>query len=205
MKLIAFDFDGTLVNNWLQTVEKLEDAAEVAGVSITARDRTQLRRKGWITFFRSKDFPSLTLARLLLSFFSKMKNPHGDYLHIPHEVITQLTELSAAGNYLSIVSSANTAFVESVINQHGLDQVFKSIYGDEPTWRKHNRLRKLKQEITADEYFYVGDEIRDAAAANKAGYTAVGVSWGYQDISLLRTRFKKIARTPEELRALIAS
>lgn len=205
MKLIAFDFDGTLVNNWLQTVEKLEDAAEVAGVSITARDRVQLRRKGWITFFRSKDFPTLTLAKLLLSFFSKMKNPHGDYLHIPEEVVTELVELAAAGNYLSIVSSANTEFVESVIKQHGLVQVFKSIYGDEPTWRKHNRLRRLRQEILADQYYYIGDEIRDAAAANKAGYIPIGVSWGYQDISLLRTRFKKIARTPEELRALLAN
>ncbi|HKT28639.1 HAD hydrolase-like protein [Dyella sp.] len=69
-------------------------------------------------------------------------------------------------------------------------------------FRKSPRLRRiLKHTRTASmEAVYVGDEIRDAEAANEAGMMFGAVAWGYTTMeALLRTRPGKMFCLPADM------
>ena len=65
-------------------------------------------------------------------------------------------------------------FVFSGNNIFGKDKHLKAIL-------KHTHLNSLKDSVV-----YVGDEGRDMKAAQKAQVLAMGVTWGYNSLSLLQ-------------------
>ena len=54
-------------------------------------------------------------------------------------------------------------------------------------FNKHSKLKKMLAQsgFTSDESIFIGDEIRDARAAQQTGITFGAVSWGYGAMSAL--------------------
>lgn len=205
MKLIAFDFDGTLVNNWLITLNSAEEAAEQSGISFTAGDAKALRNKGWINFLRAKRWPILKALKFLRTFSLKLLNTESSDLQIAPQLKQTLLDLYAAGHLLAIVSSSPQHIIMDVIKKEEISHIFYSVKGSLPPWAKNNSLVKLKNSLEPEftQFIYVGDEIRDFYAAEKSGFTGLGVSWGYQDHALLNKHFKYLSRNVKELRLTI--
>lgn len=204
MKVIAFDFDGTLVNNWLLTVDSAQAAAETSRINLTATDIKILRQNGWVKFIRLAKWPLLKGILFLGLFIRKVLKQESNLLQIPPAIVQLLLELFAAGNIICVVSSSRTDTIKSVLKRHNLLHAVREIHGNQLIWSKHIKLIELKKEYdNAKNYYYIGDEVRDAVAATKAGYIPIAAAWGYQDESLLKQEFTKIARNPVELRAMI--
>jgi len=204
MKLIAFDFDGTLVNNWMLTVETAQSAADSTHLNLTAKDISLVRKKGWIKFFNQIKWPFskrlLFLAKIIINTFRQER----DLLQMPPAIVQLVLDLFDAGNMICVVSSGRTDTIKSVLKRYNLLHAVTEIHGNQLMWSKHIKLIKLKNEYpNATHYYYIGDEVRDAVAAKKARYTPIAAAWGYQDESLLQHEFTKIAHNPNELQAML--
>ena len=67
---------------------------------------------------------------------------------------------------------------------------------------KSHRLRRILKHtrMASSEAIYVGDEIRDAEAANDAGMMFGAVAWGYTTLeALVRTKPERLFRMPADM------
>lgn len=100
-----------------------------------------------------------------------------------------LHQLSAAGIRLAIVSSNSRVNVERILGQQNTKLI--THFGCEVSmFGKAAKLRSAVRTsgVPSSESIYVGDEIRDAEAARKAGVAFGAVVWGQHSANVLRAQ-----------------
>ncbi|HWN97317.1 MAG TPA: HAD hydrolase-like protein, partial [Methylomirabilota bacterium] len=105
-----------------------------------------------------------------------------------------LHRLSAAGIRLAIVSSNSRENVERILGPQNARLIAHFACGVS-MFGKAAKIRAVVQAsgLPAGEALYIGDEIRDAEAARKAGIAFGAVAWGQHSLAALR------AQSPDEL------
>lgn len=90
------------------------------------------------------------------------------------EIESQLS-LVASWAKIGILSSNSKKFLELKCADLPLEVLLsnKNLFG------KSSTLRRLQKQYPGFKLVYIGDELRDAKAAKKAGVPFLGVSWGY--------------------------
>lgn len=114
-----------------------------------------------------------------------------------------LSKLSQTKN-LVIVSSNSKQNIQTFIDQHDF-HFFEAIYGNASLFGKEALISKVirKHHIGVDQALYIGDESRDAHACERIGLEMIGVSWGYEDRSLLLlTNCLDVVDTTSQLKQL---
>ena len=109
---------------------------------------------------------------------------------------------------LYIVSSNSGTNVRTFLQEHGLNDYFRQIYGNARLKGKARILRKICQRggYVRANTAYVGDETRDIEAAHHAGLKAIAVAWGYNNINALhRHHPDKTVFEPSEIPAYLAT
>jgi phosphoglycolate phosphatase len=100
-----------------------------------------------------------------------------------------------------ILSSNSTDNIHRFLQQHRLLS-FDWFSCGASLFGKTARLRRLVRQIglPPSEVFFIGDEVRDIAAANDVGVRSIGVVWGYASRDALEAAEPTfIADTPAEL------
>ena len=86
--------------------------------------------------------------------------------------------------------------------------MFEQVAGGASMFGKAGALKKLieKGKLDPNRVHYVGDEVRDVAAAKAAGVRSIAVSWGYaQRAALAALNPDHIVDTPAQLVQLLAA
>lgn len=106
--------------------------------------------------------------------------------------------LQKTGYVLSIISSNNPEVIKSVLNTQGIcvERVTHSSL--------FNKARLITKEarvlgFTKEETLYIGDEVRDAEAAKKAGVDCLSVTWGLNSQKALKMINQNLAESPEDI------
>ena len=200
-KVIIFDFDGTLADTidiLLSVTNRL--SAEFGFKSATKEELAQLSNlNSWqilqysgISIFK---FP-LLIRRLKAELHSEL--PHIQLFPGIKEV---LLELKKRGFQLGIITSNSRENVLGTLEKNGLQDTFTFI-DSSSTFGKHKVINRwLKTEhINAEEVVYVGDEIRDIAAARKTGIKVIAVGWGFNSPEALAAQNPDfLIERPQEL------
>ena len=102
-----------------------------------------------------------------------------------------------------MLSSNAEDTIQAVLDRYGLKDmnVMKSskLFGKAVPLKRLIRVNKLQ----AGNVWMVGDEIRDVAAAHKAGIHSLAVTWGFHPKEMLATaKPDAYADTPNQLAAL---
>jgi len=202
---IIFDFDGTIANSFEVVLELFY---ELTGHERFTPERiTELRRTPVRKVIKELGIPLRQAPRLLVQGRTLMRQRMHEVRVIPglHEA---LAALRRDGWQLMVVSSNSHQNVEAYLEEHKLREYFDQIYGGVGLFSKTQSLRKVirQNRLGRDACFYVGDEIRDVQAANKAHVRCVSVGWGYNDASILRTEKPfALAETPADLIKIFAA
>ena len=102
------------------------------------------------------------------------------------------------------MSSNRSGTIRATLGANGVEGHFARVVGSRRLGGKARALRRLKRR-GAGGLVYVGDELRDLAAARRAGVGAVAVAWGYHSAELLATaRPDFLAASPGELASWLA-
>lgn len=201
---IIFDFDGTIADSFevvLRIFYELTGKPPFTDEQIAEYRKLPLKRIG------KKIGISLSQVSVLLIKGRTMMIHRMREVKPIHGMQDALKDLQEMGWQLMVISSNSHQNVEEYLKVHKLDAYFDRVYGGVGLFGKSNALRKVIKQNKLDRStcFYVGDESRDMQAARKTRIGSVGVSWGFNDVSLLKSeKPTAIADSPVGLVAIFA-
>lgn len=202
MKLVIFDFDGTIADTFSAIVGITNRLSTEFGYLPSAPDDVaQLQNLTSRQIIKLSKISILKLPFLLRRVRSEMEREMS-HLHPFPGIPDALRTLQVEGYQLAIVTSNSQENVQNFLKIHQIDPLFNHIYSGATLFGKHHILRQcLRQQRTRPESaVYVGDETRDIEAARKSKLKVISVSWGYNSADiLLSQKPDRLITQPEEL------
>lgn len=202
---LLFDFDGTLADSihlGMKIANNLAPQFDIKPLSEAqfAQVRTMSIPKALkmlnIPFYKVPKAIALALVE-----YRQLIHELEPFAGIP-EMLKELKEL---GCHMALLTSNTGENVKHFLDQHEL-HYFDWIEGTSGILKKHSSIRKQikKHKLEKRNVIYVGDEIRDIAAANKSGIRVISVSWGFHTTELLSSHDPDyLVEKPSEIVGLI--
>jgi phosphoglycolate phosphatase len=185
-RLVIFDFDGTLADSFPWFASVFNDVADRYGFNkIDDAEREALRGCGSREIVRRLGVPLWKLP-LIARHMRALKAANTHQVALFEGVDALLRRLSDRGVTLAIVSSDSEANIRRVLGPENAALI--DYYGCSASlFGKRSKIRAVlrKSAIAPDEAICIGDEVRDAEAAAKAGVAFGAVSWGYARVEAL--------------------
>ena len=186
-KVVVFDFDGTLADTFdalAMITNRL--ALEFGYPPTTPEELPKIRNLSSREIISKSGVPLFKIPFLL----KKIR----EYLH--QEILNlktidgiqeALTQLKHEGYCLGILTSNSEINVNLFLKKHEMQNLFDFIYSETSLFSKDKSLRKLmkKNNLSADEIIYVGDETRDIEASKKIHIKVIAVTWGFNSGEVL--------------------
>ncbi|HZH42902.1 MAG TPA: HAD-IA family hydrolase [Lysobacter sp.] len=201
-RLIAFDLDGTLVDSFPFFLANMDDLARTHGFrAFASADIERLRHLGSRELLRHARLPWWKLPRVARDFRTRMASATG--IPLFDGMADALAALHAEGATLALVTSNSEASARAHLGER-IFRLFHHVECGIGLFGKASRLRRLACRADArGAALYVGDELRDADAAQAAGFAFGAVAWGYTHRAALEaTRPAWLFERPRELTRL---
>lgn len=201
IKLAIFDFDGTLADSYPVFADSINVLAERHGFRQVTPDESQLLRgMSASELLRELRLPPWKVPAVMTDFRNILQqrihdiHPFPGVIDVLHAMLERRIQLAlATSNTLRNVSAV---LGDSLLSRFAAVECGTSLFG------KSHRLRRILRHgrVANQEAIYVGDEIRDAHAAQEIGVTFGAVAWGYTTVeALLRTNPDKLFRVPADM------
>jgi phosphoglycolate phosphatase len=187
VKVIVFDFDGTLADTFSLAIKCMNQLAPEYGYKPleSIKDRE---------IFRENGMKEIVSNHLKLWFYQlpgytarakKIFNQNLNEVTIFAGIKEALQRLAAKYG-LAIITSNSEENVKKTLEKGGVS-VIKDVYSDSSIFGKHTVIKRFLKthNLEPDEIIYVGDEIRDIDACRKIGVKIIAVTWGYNSKSAL--------------------
>lgn len=205
IKIILFDFDGTLADSFENFFEilreitlkyKLPELSPKDLDELRSESASQIVKKLHIPFYKIP-FIAHDMKRLQQQNIENIKSFKGlpEVLH----------GLKNKGFELGIVTSNGKSNVKAFLKNNDID-IFTYLYCDSRLFGKDKVLKKFlkAQNVSNEEVLYVGDEIRDIQACQKIGVKIAAVTWGFNSKEgLTKYNPELLISTPKELLQLV--
>lgn len=206
-RLVVFDFDGTLADSFPWFTSVINGVADRYRFRRIAAHETELLRgmdaRGIVRH--------LGIPAWKLPFISR--HMHGlaardlDAIQLFPGIPEMLDRLDASGLHLGIASSNRESNIRRALGPKETAR-FRHYACGASLFGKAKRLSALIRAagVAAGETLYIGDEIRDHAAASEAGCAFGAVAWGYTRADALEnTQPAHLFATPEAIVAALGA
>jgi phosphoglycolate phosphatase len=185
-RLVIFDSDGTLADTlpWMRSI--FNELAEAHGFKrVEPHEYEQFRNLHGAALLRELGLPLWKLPQVMTDMRRRMAGHTGRFSLFPG-INDVLHRLAAAGMQLAIVSSNSRENVERVLGAENARLVARFACGVS-VFGKATKLRQTLRQcsVSPHQAIYIGDEIRDAEAAAKAGIAFGAVTWGQHGAEIL--------------------
>jgi phosphoglycolate phosphatase len=117
-------------------------------------------------------------------------------------IAAMIPTLRSRTETFGILTSNATENVNLFLDTHGLREYFTFVSSTSKLTGKAKHLRAIRKtfSLQAGEMLYVGDEIRDVKASQKAGIAVAAVTWGFNSRgSLLASEPTYVIDNPQHL------
>jgi phosphoglycolate phosphatase len=201
MKLAIFDFDGTLADTYPVFADSINVLAARHGFrQVTLEEQGRLRGMSVTDIMRELELP-LWKVPAVIADFRKMLNHRIGEIRPFSDMLGVLGDMLQSGIRVAVATSNSGANVRAVLGDSLVSRL-AALECDASLFGKAHRLRRILKatRIGKAEAMYIGDEIRDAEAAAKAGVAFGAVAWGYTHLdALLRTNPGQVFRVPGDM------
>lgn len=186
-RLAIFDSDGTLADTlpWMRSI--FNELAEAHGFRrVQPHEYERFRDLHGAALLRELGLPLWKLPRVVGDMRRRM-TAHTGKLSLFPGIRDVLHRLAAVGIQLAIVSSNSRENVERVLGADNARLVAHFACGAS-MFGKAAKLRQALRRCSVPprQTIYIGDEIRDAEAAAKAGMAFGAVTWGQHGAEIFR-------------------
>lgn len=199
MAVIIFDFDGTIANSFDYSVNFL---AKEAGIPpLNTEQKTALHGLSLFRIARRLGVPWFRLPTLLHK-GRKHMGPALNKVEPFEDMPGVIRKLHAEGHELFILSTNTVRNMRKFLHHNELQTYFLEIYGGVGMFGKAPALRRLlrEQHIETRNALYIGDELRDALAAQSIGLRIISVTWGFARADDLKAQKPTaMAHHPEDI------
>lgn len=205
VKVIVFDFDGTIANSIPLSITILKKLA-LNDFKKDIDDKTvrELRDKPIPEIFKALGISIVKLPIIAMKARREF-NKEIALLKPFKDMRTLLIDMHTQGYKLGIVSSNSKESIKIFLRENKLE-IFNLLYTSSKVFGKSSSLKKVMKECNCDhnEIVYVGDEIRDIQAAHEIGIKNISVTWGVNSEEKLGAYNPDfIARKPQEIMSTI--
>jgi HAD superfamily hydrolase (TIGR01549 family) len=178
---LVFDFDGTIADTLGETRRIFNRMAPDYGIrQVEEHELEQLRHLSLKQLLSHLEIPKRRVPSLISRGTGMLRGSIERLQMIEgmHEVIV---ELRRHVDRLGILTSNATANVELFLRTHGLREPFDFISSTSKLTGKAKHLRAIRKTFSLrhEEMLYIGDELRDVKASQKAGIPVAAVTWGF--------------------------
>jgi phosphoglycolate phosphatase len=205
-KALIFDFDGTIADTLEETRCIYNRMAGEYGLrTVAAEDLASLRDFSLSELLEHLDISKFRVPSLLARGTSMLRERISSIPMIPGlaDVIPAMRKSSVI---FGVLTSNSTQNVDLFLRSHGMREYFTFLSSTSKLTGKAKHLKAIRKtfSLEANEVLYIGDEIRDVKASQKAGIDCAAVTWGFNSReSLTRSNPKYIIDKPSELLAMI--
>lgn len=193
--LVVFDFDGTIADTFAQSLELLREVWP----DFWEKEVEMYREKGAMATVKTLGMSPLKIIKMVRVMARKQTKSINEAK--PFEGIKEVIDrLRERGIEVGVLSSNS---------QENLEKWFKNweikvdwIRSEKTLFNKERAILKIKKEGM----IYVGDEVRDVEACQKAEVKIIAVSWGFNSKNALKKAGADyVVDTVQELRNLFLS
>lgn len=184
-RLVLWDFDGTLADSLAVSLSILNQLADKYRFK-PVTDPHSVRKMTVRKFMKEHKIGFLKLPRVTRAFQHAMRSEIENVKLYPG-IVRVLKQTHDAGLRHAILSSNSPENIQACLQANGIAQYFDFTAGCFKLLGKARGIKRvIKQyKLMKKEVLYIGDEVRDVAAARKAGIDVAAVSWGINDWSTL--------------------
>lgn len=197
--LVVFDFDGTLVDSFEESIDIVNSVAHKHNFTPIPQSSYQdIRNTSLRQTLKNLGLNTWDQFQIVSHYRKTMEAKGGENLKIQPGIKRLLLRLKAQGVNLAVVTTNSGKVVKPFLKHQGI-RVFDFVYSKGSLFGKARLLKKIKKEASQSTSFtYVGDELRDVEAARAAGFHSIAVTWGFNTRKVLETgKPDHILDTPE--------
>ncbi len=180
-RTLVFDFDGTIADTLGETRRIFNVIAPDYGIRQVQEDELAgLRHLSLKDLLVHLDIPKRRVPALIARGTGMMRGNITQLSLIPgmREVII---ELRRHVHSFGILTSNATANVDLFLRTHGLREQFDFISSTSKLTGKAKHLKAIRKtfSLRPEQMLYIGDEVRDVRASQKADAPIAAVTWGF--------------------------
>jgi phosphoglycolate phosphatase len=204
IKLVIFDFDGTLADTFSLMLRYGQKYANKEGIEADLSNQEfveELRNSHMKDLIDRFGVSLVKIPRVVADVREALKREIKD-VKMFEGLDRVLYELKSMGFSLGVLTSNTKEIVENFNESHNLDGVFDFVHSEKNLFGKHHAIRKVirKRGLKHSEVLYVGDEARDVEACKKAHIRCLAVEWGFNSkYALDEHEADYIVDSPDEL------
>ena len=180
-KTLVFDFDGTIADTLGETRLIFNRLAPEYGIREVAEDElAHLRHLSLSALLDHLEIPKRRVPALIARGTGMMRG-NITRLKMIEGMSEMLVELRHHVRSFGILTSNSTANVDLFLRTHGLRDQFDFISSTSKLTGKAKHLKAILKtfSLRPGELLYIGDELRDVKASQKAGIPIAAVTWGF--------------------------
>lgn len=195
---IIFDFDGTIADSFLTTLQVIYKATHQA--ALPNEDISRLRAMNMYQLSRALHISWWRLIFLTRRVRRLMRDEMSGIILIPG--IEEAIKILSKQYKLFVLSANSTNNVRAFLHRNEIDNYFSGIFGNANPLSKRRKLLELieRNGLSKQHSWYIGDEAQDIKAAKHVGIKSIAVAWGYSNIHVLQAqRPDALLFSPDEL------
>lgn len=205
-RALVFDFDGTIADTLGETRNIFNELALEYGIrQVQEHEITGLRHLSLKQILSELNIPKRRVPAIIARGTGMMR-ANMDRLKLIEGMYEALTEMRKHVESFGILTSNSTANVDVFLRKHGLRDHFEFVSSTSKLTGKARHLRAIRKTFSLknEEMLYIGDELRDMKAAQKAKIPHAAVSWGFNSReSLQKSKPTHLFDRPEEFLRLV--
>ncbi len=185
IKMVVFDFDGTLADTEQWTLEIYNKLAKKYGYQqFTIYELEELKKLPFNKIISMMGVPYTKIFPLLKEGQADLKKHINDVNAFDNDLKNILCDIKHSVETVGIISSNTKKNIRKFCRDKHLS--FDFIISS-PLFTKEVKIHRVikKNKIQPQELLYVGDEIRDIEAAKKAQVKMAAAKWGYNAPQML--------------------
>ncbi len=199
--VLIFDFDGTIADTYRYIVEISNRLADEFNYNLIDPDElNELKDRTSQEVIRYLKIPIMKIPSILAKAKKEFYKEIATIEPIKG-VEDILKQLRGIGKQMGILSSNTSENILKFLKENNLD-IFDFIHTTSKIWTKNTSLKNLikKYNLQLDQVLYIGDEVRDIAAAKRLGVKVAAVTWGYNSSKTLKKHNPDfLVNSPQEL------
>jgi phosphoglycolate phosphatase len=180
-KTLIFDFDGTIADTLGETRKIFNKIAPDYGIrEVAEHELDGLRHLSLKELLGHLDIPKRRVPALITRGTAMMRTSITE-LNLINGMAEVLIELRKHVSSFGILTSNATSNVDLFLKTHGLRDQFDFISSTSKLTGKAKHLKAIRKtfSLRPEELLYIGDELRDVKASQKAGIPVAAVTWGF--------------------------
>lgn len=187
IKVIIFDFDGTIADTYQAVVDITNGLSSEFGYKPLDEEALQLLKDLSSKDIVRKSEISLFKLSFLLRRVRKELGKQIQELEPISGMPEVLEELKQHNYTLGIITSNAKENVMAFLQKRKLEHLFDFVYSGATIFGKHRIINHVskKYQFSKQEVMYVGDETRDIRSAQKSNVAVIAVTWGFNSNKIL--------------------